>query len=92
MDLAPFLSSKKADESGWEAEKKLAAAITGAGVTLASGLKYQAERPGWFRILFTVDKDSIRESLHRYSRLVDRYDSLRLIQSRITKAARAQKG
>lgn len=65
IDLAPFLSTKEADDSGWNAEKKLAAAITEAGVPLASGFKYRSERPGWFRILFTVDKESLEEALKR---------------------------
>ncbi|KAH6668473.1 acc synthase [Halenospora varia] len=65
VDLAPYLSSRGVDDAGWEAEKKLANGITEAGVPLASGLKYQAERPGWFRILFTVEKDSLEEALKR---------------------------
>lgn len=66
VDLGPFLSFKDADDNGWEAEKNLVSAITDAGVPLASGRAYQAERPGWFRVLFTVDKDSLEEALKRY--------------------------
>jgi len=68
--LAPYLSTRDADEAGWESEKKLRAAITTAGVPLSSGLGYRAERPGWFRVLITVDQDSLKEALKRYAAAV----------------------
>ena len=66
VDLAPFLPSRDATEEGWKAEQDLRDAITRAKIPLASGAAYRAERPGWFRIIFTVDKDSVEESLRRY--------------------------
>ena len=65
IDLAPYLSCKVANEEGWEAEKTLKQCITNAGVPISSGSGYQAERPGWFRILFTVEKDALEEALRR---------------------------
>ena len=40
-------------------------AILEAGVEMASGAKYKAQRPGWFRVLFTVEKDALEEALKR---------------------------
>ena len=66
IDLAPFLPSRDATEEGWKAEQDLRDAISRAKIPLASGAAYRAERPGWFRVIFTVDKDSVEESLKRY--------------------------
>jgi xeroderma pigmentosum group C-complementing protein len=53
------------DEAGWEAEKKFKARLSEAGVQMSSGALYREERPGWFRFVFTLDKDSLEEGLRR---------------------------
>jgi bifunctional pyridoxal-dependent enzyme with beta-cystathionase and maltose regulon repressor activities len=40
-------------------------AISDAGVEMASGSKYREEKPGWFRVIFTVEKDALEEGLRR---------------------------
>jgi bifunctional pyridoxal-dependent enzyme with beta-cystathionase and maltose regulon repressor activities len=66
IDLSPYLSSNTADDKGWEAEATLRTAILKASVKMASGQKYREERPGWFRVLFSVEKDALEEALRRY--------------------------
>jgi len=67
IDLSPYLSSKECNDDGWKAEYTLKQLITNVGIPIASGAGYRAERPGWFRVLFTVDRDSLEEALRRYS-------------------------
>ncbi|TVY89872.1 putative aminotransferase [Lachnellula willkommii] len=61
IDLSPFLS----DASSWEAEKALKEKLSRHGVELASGLGYMEETPGWFRVIFTVERDALVEGLRR---------------------------
>jgi 1-aminocyclopropane-1-carboxylate synthase len=63
--LLPHLSITTADEKGWEAEKELKSKLSEAGVQMCSGFAYKAERPGWFRVIFTLDKESLEEGLKR---------------------------
>lgn len=65
IDLSPYLTTSTADDKGWEAEAVLKKEILEAGVEIASGAKYREERPGWFRVLFTVEKDALEEALER---------------------------
>ncbi|RDW75299.1 hypothetical protein BP6252_06441 [Coleophoma cylindrospora] len=62
MDLSPYLGNYKNDAEGWEAEKKLKELLENNGMTMPTGLAYKAERPGWYRILFTVEQDALEES------------------------------
>ncbi|TVY80564.1 putative aminotransferase gliI [Lachnellula suecica] len=73
IDLSQFLATYKAEQDGWEAEKTLKAKFSQAGVELSSGRGYMEEKPGWFRVIFTVDRDALIEGLRRYvlSFLVD---------------------
>ena len=66
IDLSPYISSKESNDDGWKAENTLKELITNAGIPIASGAAYRAETPGWFRVLFTVDEDSLKEALRRY--------------------------
>jgi bifunctional pyridoxal-dependent enzyme with beta-cystathionase and maltose regulon repressor activities len=63
IDLSPYLATKTADSEGWQAEAALKKAILNAGIEMASGAKYREETPGWFRVLFTVEKDALEEAL-----------------------------
>ena len=65
VDLSPYFPTETQDAKGWEAEAALKEAILEAGVEMASGSKYKEERPGWFRVLFTVEKDALEEALGR---------------------------
>jgi 1-aminocyclopropane-1-carboxylate synthase len=72
VDLGPYLLSTTSDETGWKSEQTLASAISGAGVVMSSGLKYHAERPGWFRVIFTAEREALEEGLRRYVLVLQR--------------------
>jgi bifunctional pyridoxal-dependent enzyme with beta-cystathionase and maltose regulon repressor activities len=65
IDLSPYISSKTPDTDGWKAEAALKETILEAGVEMASGFKYKEEKPGWFRVMFAVEKDALEEALQR---------------------------
>ncbi|TVY19878.1 putative aminotransferase tcpI [Lachnellula arida] len=68
IDLSPFLP----DASSWEAEKTLKEKLSRDGVELASGLGYMEEPPGWFRVIFTVERDALVEGLRRIIQVAGR--------------------
>lgn len=56
-------------EPTWQAENELQQKIydyAQGGVEMSSGHAYHAERPGWFRFIFSVDKDTLEEGIRRY--------------------------
>ncbi|KAG0645986.1 putative aminotransferase sirI [Hyphodiscus hymeniophilus] len=65
IDLSPYLTTRTTDAKGWEAEAALKKSILENGVEMASGAKYREERPGWFRVIFTVEWDALEEALKR---------------------------
>jgi len=65
IDLSPYLTTKTDEAKGWEAEAALKKSILEAGVEMSSGAGYHEEKPGWFRVLFTVEKDALEEALKR---------------------------
>ena len=53
-------------EQTWEAEDKLKQQLYDYGVEMSSGRAYRDEKPGRFRLIFSIDKDSLEEALRRY--------------------------
>ena len=51
--------------NGFEAEKALQIELWREGVEMASGGAYHAVRPGWFRAIFSMKKDTIGTGLKR---------------------------
>ena len=65
INLSPFFSTNSLGDQGWAAEKELNDRLLESGVAMASSAAYSAEVPGWFRIIFAVDEDTLREGIRR---------------------------
>lgn len=55
-----------ADQGGWAAELDLSSRLLQIGVRMSSGYAYHNEVPGWFRITFSVEMETLEEGLSRY--------------------------
>jgi DNA-binding transcriptional MocR family regulator len=64
LNLSPFVSAM-ADKGGWSAEEELRGKLLDAGVLISTGSAYKFQRPGWFRVIFTLEKDVLEEGLRR---------------------------
>jgi len=64
LDLSPWLKITGKDDE-WEAEKDLNERFLKAKVFLTPGSAMAAEKPGWFRIIFSQNEPVIREGLRR---------------------------
>ncbi|KAF7629549.1 hypothetical protein AFLA_013263 [Aspergillus flavus NRRL3357] len=54
-----------ADQGGWAAELDLSSRLLQIGVRMSSGYAYHNEVPGWFRITFSVEMETLEEGLSR---------------------------
>ena len=63
VDLRPFL--RHMGKEGWEAEAALVQKMMGAKVFLTSGEMMKSEEPGWFRVVFSQDQQTLKEGLRR---------------------------
>ena len=63
IDLRPFL--KYTGKEGWEAEAALVEKMMGARLFLTSGEMMKSEEPGWFRLIFSQDQQTLKEGLRR---------------------------
>ncbi|CCD34844.1 hypothetical protein BofuT4_uP098200.1 [Botrytis cinerea T4] len=64
IDLSPFLEIQDRDnEDLWEAEKMLSSKLLKAGIEMSTGFAYHNEKPGWFRIIFSVEREVLEEGL-----------------------------
>jgi 1-aminocyclopropane-1-carboxylate synthase len=61
IDLSPFLE----DQDSWEAEKMLSSKLLKAGIEMSTGFSYHNEKPGWFRVIFSVEREALEEGLRR---------------------------
>lgn len=61
VDLRAWLG--KGD--GWEAEREVNERFTKSGVFLTAGEGMRAEEPGWFRIVFSWDEETLRLGMGR---------------------------
>lgn len=50
----------------WEAEDELRLELYEHGIEMSSGHAYHAEMPGWFRFIFSVERETLEEGLRRY--------------------------
>lgn len=77
IDLSPFLRSSdseseqweivnKSHDDGWRAERALMKRLLEAGVVLDHGEGYACSYPGWFRLMYPVGEDTLREGITRY--------------------------
>ncbi|KAF2259380.1 1-aminocyclopropane-1-carboxylate synthase 1 [Lojkania enalia] len=51
--------------NGWEAEMHMQQELFKVGLEMSTGLAYHNERPGWFRFIFSVNRDMLKEGLRR---------------------------
>ncbi|KAI0197338.1 pyridoxal phosphate-dependent transferase [Xylaria flabelliformis] len=70
IDLSPFLPIEETSGDGLKAQKLLSERLEEAGVSMATGETYRAPEPGMFRVIFSVDEDTLREGIRRISRVV----------------------
>ena len=63
VDLRPFL--RHTGKEGWETEAALVQKMMGAKLFLTSGEMMKSEEPGWFRLVFSQDQQTLREGLRR---------------------------
>ncbi|KAI0454571.1 PLP-dependent transferase [Xylaria acuta] len=70
LDLSPFLPVKETNGDGWSAQKLLLERLEQAGVSMSTGESYRAPDLGMFRIIFSLDEESLREGIRRISRVV----------------------
>lgn len=67
IDLSKCLDSAVVtSEGGWAAEQDLSHRLRQIGVEMSSGYAYHNELPGWYRVIFAVDSESLKEGLSRY--------------------------
>ncbi|KAF1985813.1 hypothetical protein K402DRAFT_404935 [Aulographum hederae CBS 113979] len=66
MDLSNWLPMEEAGEDGWEAEKILSQRFVDADVVMSSAKAYHGTEPGWFRLIFSLEKEALEEGLKRY--------------------------
>jgi xeroderma pigmentosum group C-complementing protein len=52
-------------EDGWAAELDLSRRLQQIGVEMSTGYAYHNEVPGWFRVIFSLDEESLKEGLSR---------------------------
>ncbi|KAI1424379.1 PLP-dependent transferase [Xylaria sp. FL1777] len=70
VDLSSALPLKEANGDGWLAERLLLERLVQAGVSLSPGKEFRALRPGRFRLVFSLDEETLREGIKRISRAV----------------------
>jgi xeroderma pigmentosum group C-complementing protein len=52
-------------QGGWAAELDLSRRLQEIGVIMSSGHAYHNEVPGWFRVIFSVEVESLKMGLAR---------------------------
>lgn len=65
LDLSPYLALSETNGDGWAAERLLSKKLRDNGVEMSTGERYQSELPGFFRMIFSYDKASLREGIKR---------------------------
>ncbi|KAI0491165.1 PLP-dependent transferase [Xylaria cf. heliscus] len=70
LDLSPFLPIEQTKGDGWAAQRLLSQRLYVAGVFMSTGESYRAPDPGMFRLIFSLDEETLREGIRRISRVV----------------------
>ncbi|PKX90106.1 acc synthase [Aspergillus novofumigatus IBT 16806] len=66
IDLSKCLDKAiVASQDGWAAELDLSRRLQQIGVEMSTGYAYHNEVPGWFRVIFSLDEESLKEGLSR---------------------------
>ncbi|KAJ5523236.1 acc synthase [Penicillium frequentans] len=70
IDLSAHLPSELSQEDAWAAERLLSHRLELVGVIMSTGEQYHAPEPGWFRLVFCVSEETLREGIRRISALL----------------------
>lgn len=73
MDLRPWLPKDPKYKDDWEREAALGRALLGKKMFMTFGNTLAAETPGFSRIIFSLDEDSVREGLRRIFEVLDAF-------------------
>lgn len=65
IDLSAHLRSEVAQGDAWAAERLLSRRLELVGVIMSTGEQYHAPEPGWFRLVFCVGEENLREGIRR---------------------------
>ncbi|KAH1291815.1 hypothetical protein KXV68_005057 [Aspergillus fumigatus] len=66
IDLSKCLDNRiVTSQDGWAAELALSRQLQQIGVEMSTGYAYHNEVPGWFRVIFSLDEESLKEGLSR---------------------------
>ncbi|GIK06663.1 hypothetical protein Aspvir_002313 [Aspergillus viridinutans] len=66
VDLSKCLDKAiVASRGGWAAELDLSRRLQELGVEMSTGYAYHNEVPGWFRVIFSLEEESLKEGLSR---------------------------
>ncbi len=65
IDLSPYLTQAEGFTDQWQREAHLVQQLSEKKVHLTDGKSMSAEKPGWFRIIFSQDERVIKEGMKR---------------------------
>ncbi|KAF7133606.1 hypothetical protein CNMCM5793_004735 [Aspergillus hiratsukae] len=66
IDLSKCLDKAVvSSQGGWAAELDLSRRLQQIGVQMSTGYAYHNEVPGWFRVIFSLEEESLKEGLSR---------------------------
>jgi bifunctional pyridoxal-dependent enzyme with beta-cystathionase and maltose regulon repressor activities len=65
LDLSAHLPLAECDGDGWAAQRLLSKRFLEAGITMCNGEYYHAPNPGRFRLVFSVEKEALKEGIRR---------------------------
>ena len=66
LDLSSHLPVHDTNGDDWAAERLLSSRLQSAGVVMSSGEAYHAQEPGRFRLVFSLEENTVREGIARY--------------------------
>ena len=69
IDLRPYLP-KCSGDNPWDGENKLVNKLIENKVFITNGQMLAAEEPGWFRVIFSVDREVIKAGLERVFKVI----------------------
>lgn len=66
LDLSAHLPLQQSGCDGWAAQDILARRFEQAGVIMSNGSSYRAPKPGYFRVVHSLPKETLRKGIERY--------------------------
>ena len=78
MDLRTFLPQDAAFKNGWERERALSRKFVEHKVYLTEGEQLTAEEPGFFRLIFSQEEQTLRTGMKRMFLVLGKHDAAAL--------------